>query len=80
MDFDSVQIKPKNSIQLKPIMQEIQNTQISNHKVQSNINPPSLHGVLQIEVTFDIDANSIINVYACHKASRKEQAITIQSS
>lgn len=42
--------------------------------------PPSPRGVPQIEVTFDIDANGIVNVSARDKATGKEQTITIQSS
>lgn len=42
--------------------------------------PPSPRGIPQIEVTFDIDANGIVNVSAKDKATSKEQAITIQSS
>ncbi|KAL9647222.1 hypothetical protein ABK040_012574 [Willaertia magna] len=42
--------------------------------------PPAPRGVPQIEVTFDIDANGILNVSAVDKASGKEQQITIQSS
>eukprot|EP00742_Colponemidia_sp_Colp-10_P000610 GILJ01000668.1.p1 GENE.GILJ01000668.1~~GILJ01000668.1.p1 ORF type:complete len:480 (-),score=133.21 GILJ01000668.1:183-1457(-) len=42
--------------------------------------PPSPRGVPQIEVTFDIDANGIVNVSARDKATGKEQQITIQSS
>merc|ERR1719335_398429 len=42
--------------------------------------PPAPRGVPQIEVTFDIDANGIVNVSAKDKATGKEQAITIQSS
>eukprot|EP00850_Spirogloea_muscicola_P018810 SM000176S03141 [mRNA] locus=s176:225480:228720:+ [translate_table: standard] len=42
--------------------------------------PPSPRGVPQIEVTFDIDANGIVNVSAQDKATQREQAITIQSS
>lgn len=40
--------------------------------------PPAPRGVPQIEVTFDIDANGIVNVSAKDKATNKEQAITIQ--
>jgi molecular chaperone DnaK len=40
--------------------------------------PPSPRGVPQVEVTFDIDANGIINVSAKDKATNKEQKITIQ--
>ena len=42
--------------------------------------PPSPRGMPQIEVTFDIDANGIVNVSAKDKASGKEQKITIQAS
>ena len=42
--------------------------------------PPAMRGVPQIEVTFDIDANGIVNVTACDKGTGKEQHITITSS
>lgn len=42
--------------------------------------PPSPRGVPQIEVTFDIDANGIVNVSAKDKATGKEQQIRIQAS
>ncbi|MCX5906779.1 MAG: molecular chaperone DnaK [Deltaproteobacteria bacterium] len=42
--------------------------------------PPSPRGVPQVEVTFDIDANGILNVSAKDKATGKQQAITITSS
>merc|ERR1712093_539472 len=42
--------------------------------------PPAPRGVPQIEVTFDIDANGILNVSAKDKATGKEQSIVIQSS
>ncbi len=42
--------------------------------------PPSPRGVPQVEVTFDIDANGILNVSAKDKATSKQQAITITSS
>ena len=42
--------------------------------------PPSPRGMPQIEVTFDIDANGIVNVSAKDQASAKEQKITIQAS
>jgi molecular chaperone DnaK len=42
--------------------------------------PPAPRGVPQIEVTFDIDANGILNVSARDKASGKEQKITITAS
>ncbi len=42
--------------------------------------PPAPRGVPQIEVTFDIDANGIVNVSAKDKATNKEQNIRIQAS
>jgi molecular chaperone DnaK len=42
--------------------------------------PPAPRGVPQIEVTFDIDANGIVNVSAKDKTSGKEQSIRIQAS
>jgi molecular chaperone DnaK len=42
--------------------------------------PPSARGLPQIEVTFDIDANGIVNVAAKDKASGREQTIRIQAS
>ncbi len=42
--------------------------------------PPSPRGMPQIEVTFDIDANGIVNVSAKDKATGKEQKITITAS
>ncbi|KKP81231.1 MAG: Chaperone protein DnaK [Parcubacteria group bacterium GW2011_GWB1_35_5] len=42
--------------------------------------PPSPRGVPQIEVTFDIDANGILNVKAKDKSSGKEQSIKIEGS
>ena len=42
--------------------------------------PPAPRGVPQIEVSFDIDANGIVNVSAKDKASGREQAIRIQAS
>lgn len=42
--------------------------------------PPAPRGVPQIEVTFDIDANGILNVKAVDKATGKEQKITITAS
>jgi molecular chaperone DnaK len=42
--------------------------------------PPSPRGVPQIEVTFDIDANGIVNVSAKDKATGKEQQVRIQAS
>ncbi len=42
--------------------------------------PPAPRGIPQIEVTFNIDANGIVNVKAVDKGSGKEQHITIQNS
>jgi len=42
--------------------------------------PPAPRGVPQIEVTFDIDANGILNVSAKDKATGKEQSIVIKAS
>jgi len=42
--------------------------------------PPASRGVPQIEVTFDLDANGILNVVAKDKATNNEQKITITSS
>ncbi len=42
--------------------------------------PPAPRGIPQIEVTFDIDANGILNVSAKDKATNKEQKITITAS
>jgi molecular chaperone DnaK len=42
--------------------------------------PPAPRGVPQVEVTFDIDANGIVNVSAKDKATNKEQSIRIQAS
>ena len=42
--------------------------------------PPSMRGVPQIEVTFDIDANGIINVSALDKGTNKQQNIRIEAS
>ncbi len=42
--------------------------------------PPAPRGIPQIEVTFDIDANGILNVHAKDKGTNKEQKITITAS
>ena len=39
--------------------------------------PPAPRDVPQIEVTFEIDANAILNVVACDKVTGKENKITI---
>ena len=41
--------------------------------------PPAPRGVPQIEVSFDVDSNGILNVSACDKASGKSQQITIKN-
>ncbi len=56
----------------------------ADNKTLGNFNlsgiPPAPRGVPQIEVTFDIDANGILNVKAKDKATNKEQNITITAS
>jgi molecular chaperone DnaK len=42
--------------------------------------PPAPRGIPQVEVTFDIDANGILNVTAMDKATGKEQKVTITAS
>ncbi|MDB5437648.1 MAG: molecular chaperone DnaK, partial [Caulobacteraceae bacterium] len=42
--------------------------------------PPAPRGIPQVEVTFDIDANGIVNVQARDKATNKEQTIRIQAN
>merc|ERR1719291_661832 len=42
--------------------------------------PPAPRGVPQIEVTFDIDANGIVNVSAVDKSTGKKQSVTLRSS
>ena len=42
--------------------------------------PPAMRGIPQIEVTFDIDANGIINVSALDKGTNKQQNIRIEAS
>ncbi|MDG2228285.1 MAG: Hsp70 family protein, partial [Flavobacteriales bacterium] len=49
-------------------------------KFHLNDIPPAQRGVPQIEVSFDIDANGIINVKATDKATGKEQSIRIEAS
>jgi molecular chaperone DnaK len=56
----------------------------ADNKLLGNFNlegiPPAPRGMPQVEVTFDIDANGIVNVSARDKATGKEQKITIQAS
>src|SRR6185369_4712002 len=42
--------------------------------------PPSPRGMPQVEVTFDVDANGILNVKAKEKTTNKEQSIRIEAS
>merc|ERR1712070_607551 len=57
---------------------------VSHNKLLGQFNlegiSPSPRGVPQIEVTFDVDANGILNVSAKDKGTGKEQKITVQSS
>ncbi|KAF7293612.1 putative SSC1-mitochondrial HSP70 member [Mycena indigotica] len=54
---------------------------VVNNKLLGNFNlvgiPPAPKGVSQIEITFDIDADGIVNVSAKDKATRRDQSITI---
>merc|ERR1712124_667 len=56
----------------------------SDNKILGNFElvgiPPAARGIPQIEVTFDIDANGIVNVSAKDKGTGKEQKIQIQAS
>jgi molecular chaperone DnaK len=56
--------------------------QDNKHLGQFNLEgiPPAPRGVPQIEVTFDIDANGLVNVSAADKATGKEQNIRIEAS
>merc|ERR1711981_31150 len=42
--------------------------------------PPAPRGVPQIEVSFDIDANGVVNVGATDKSTGKKQSVTVRSS
>merc|ERR1712086_463589 len=42
--------------------------------------PPAPRGVPQIEVSFDIDANGVVNVGAVDKSTGKKQSVTVRSS
>jgi len=53
------------------------NNELGNFKLEGI--PPSRRGVPQIEVTFDLDANGIMNIEACDKGTGKKQAITIKN-
>jgi len=57
---------------------------VRDNKILGNFNlvgiPPAPKGVPQIEITFDIDADGIVNVSAKDKATNKDQSMTIASS
>ncbi len=53
------------------------NNELGNFKLEGI--PPARRGVPQIEVTFDLDANGIMNIEACDKGTGKKQAITISN-
>lgn len=53
------------------------NNELGNFKLEGI--PPARRGVPQIEVTFDVDANGIMNIEACDKGSGVKQAITIKN-
>ena len=53
------------------------NNELGNFKLEDI--PPARRGVPQIEVTFDLDANGIMNIEACDKGTGKKQAITIKN-
>ena len=53
------------------------NNELGNFKLEGI--PPARRGVPQIEVTFDLDANGIMNIEACDKGTGKKQNITIKN-
>ena len=53
------------------------NNELGNFKLEGI--PPAPRGVPQIEVSFDVDANGIMNIEACDKGSGKKQTITIEN-
>ena len=53
------------------------NNELGNFKLEGI--PPAQRGVPQIEVTFDLDSNGIMNIEACDKGTGKKQAITIKN-
>lgn len=59
---------------------EMANTNKSLGRFDLSDIPPAPRGVPQVEVTFDIDANGILNVSAKDKATNKEQSIVIKAS
>ena len=63
---------------------EGERTQTKNNNCLGNFQldgiPPAPRGVPQIEVTFDVDANGIMNIEACDKGSGKKEKITITNN
>lgn len=53
------------------------NNELGNFKLEGI--PPAPRGIPQIEVSFDVDANGIMNIEACDKGSGKKQTITIEN-
>jgi heat shock 70kDa protein 1/2/6/8 len=53
------------------------NNELGNFKLDGI--PPAPRGIPQIEVSFDVDANGIMNIEACDKGSGKKQTITIEN-
>merc|ERR1712146_104134 len=72
----------QNEVQIKVLQGEREMAEENKLLGQFNLVgiPPAPRGVPQIEVSFDIDANGIVNVGAKDKATGKEQNIVIQSS
>ena len=78
----STAIDNQNAVTIKVLQGERE--MAADNKLLGNFNlegiAPAPRGVPQIEVTFDIDANGIVNVSAKDKGTGKEQKITIQAS
>jgi molecular chaperone DnaK len=72
----------QNAVTIKVLQGEREMARDNKQLGQFNLEgiPPAPRGVPQIEVTFDIDANGILNVSAKDKATGKEQKITVQGS
>ena len=73
-----------NQTQVEVHVLQGERSMASDNRTLGNFNlvgiPPAPRGVPQIEVSFDIDANGIVNVSAKDRATGKEQAITITAS
>ena len=78
----STAIDNQNAVTIKVLQGERE--MAADNKLLGNFNlegiAPAPRGIPQIEVTFDIDANGIVNVSAKDKGTGKEQKITIQAS